>query len=167
MSNHDTRQFERAAAEYFELIERGASHSRRQFIERAQEAVADLFHLALSLPRVAPDTVDGPADRISNEQWWSTCNQLGETLGEANAYWLVFDPADAKDHEAIVSTLSDDLADIYRDLKTSLGDDVPTVLTNDDLWELRSSFETHWGHHAVCALSAMHALLYGPNAIID
>jgi hypothetical protein len=165
--NHHTSQFEQAAARYFELIESAASLSRRQFIERALVAVADLFRLALSLPRVKPDTADGAPDQVSKERWWSIHNQLGAMLGDANAYWMVFDPADTKDHEAIVSTLSDDLADIYRDLKASIEGETQKIPTSDELWDLRFSFETHWGQHAVSALSAMHALLYGPTAIID
>jgi hypothetical protein len=66
-----------------------------------------------------------------------------------------------------VSTLSDDLADIYRDLRASLLGDPARIQTNDALWDLRFSFETHWGQHAVSALAAMQALLFGPNSISD
>jgi hypothetical protein len=159
-------QLRMVATEYFEIIEKSASLSRRQFLESVQRLVADLYRLALSLPQVKPDTADGPQDRITNEQWRAIYNQLDRTLGEANIYWLVLDPADPKDHDAIAHTLSDGLADIYRDLKNCVPDGLE-AFDNDALWNLRFSFETHWGQHAVSALAAIHALLHGPHSIID
>jgi len=163
----DQNQLRREATEYFEIIEKSASMSRRQFLETVQRLVADLYRLALSLPHVAPDTADGQRDQVSNEQWWAVYNQLDQRLGEANIYWLVFDPADSKDHEAIAQTLSDDLADIYRDLKNCIPADGFEAFDNDALWSLRFNFETHWGQHAVSALAAIHALLHGPHGIMD
>lgn len=166
-SENEQSQLQRIATEYFKVIEKSTLLSRRQFLERAQGLVADLYRLALSLPRVEPDTADWPRDRISNEQWWVIFNQLSQRLREANIYWLVFDPAEPKDHEAITQTLSDDLADIYRDLKNCMPSDGFEAFDSDALWSLRFSFETHWGHHAVNALAAIHALLHGPNAVTD
>ncbi|HMB27145.1 MAG TPA: hypothetical protein VKS99_03530, partial [Blastocatellia bacterium] len=51
------------ATEYFEVIEKSASTLRRNFLERAQRLVADLYRLALSAPGVRPDTAASPTVR--------------------------------------------------------------------------------------------------------
>jgi hypothetical protein len=163
----DERQFRQVAAEYCGVIEQSSTIQRRLFLERIQETLAGLYALATRLPHVRPATSDAGPDRITHDQWHRLYKEIGARLGEADHYRMVFDPADPTDSEAIVTTLSDDLADIYRDLKDALPVGGDETVDADRLWALRWSFETHWGQHALSALTAIHALLHGPSQLVD
>jgi hypothetical protein len=73
--------------------------------------------------------------------------KLGDT-----PYRIVFDPWE--DVEAVEASMADDLADIYRDAMNALAD----PRGDRAVWDWKLSFRTHWGHHALAALYAIHAL---------
>jgi len=70
-------------------------------------------------------------------------------------YRMVFDPHDlaAKD-EPVVGMLFDDLADIYRDLFRGL-DQWESDHVDEACFDWSQSYSTHWGRHAVNALTAI------------
>jgi hypothetical protein len=58
----------------------------------------------------------------------------------------------------VVSSLADDIASIYQDLKDGLAmlEETP----NAAAWEWRESFKTHWRRHATHALYAVFSLTH-------
>ena len=56
----------------------------------------------------------------------------------------------------VQGTLSADLSEIYFDLKCDLNFDKTGISQADFAWELRFSFWSHWGRHALDALKAMY-----------
>jgi hypothetical protein len=71
-----------------------------------------------------------------------------------SVYAFIFNPLDENDRTAILTTLNDDLADIYSDLADGI------ALANegyyhDALWHWRSLYFGHWGRHAVHAQAAI------------
>jgi hypothetical protein len=65
-----------------------------------------------------------------------------------------------KEAEAAVPLpLSDDLADIWLDLKHGLLALDDRARPEDVTWEWRFGFYAHWGRHATEALRALHARL--------
>ena len=157
-------QFVTAARDYCLLIEGASALPLHSFLQRAQLVLARLYSLAPQLPDPDPTTEDPLPDSMSHDEWRELYDRLGAHLGSSNLYWMVFDPIDPDEHESIPHTLADDLSDIYRDLKDATLE--PGLEPSaDTLWSLRFSFESHWGHHAVDALTAIHSLLHGPHAL--
>jgi hypothetical protein len=72
-------------------------------------------------------------------------------------YSLIFDPLDLS-APPVVSSLQDDLADIYLDLRTGMKL-FESGLWREALWEWRLLFRMHWGRHAVAAQTALWAAL--------
>lgn len=161
------QEFRQVAKEYVELIENCGSIPRLKFVKRAHTLLADLYRMGALLPDVTLDTNDLGREPISHEQWAKVYRQISDKLADVNVYWGVFDPADPDDSHAIQGELSDDLADIYRDLRNALPIDDSVPFAPNDLWTLRHEFENHWGHHVVSALTAFHSLLYGPSYLTD
>ena len=96
--------------------------------------------------------------RMSDAQWGQLYEFLKGKLGELNLYWEVWDPT--KDNEAILGSLADDFADIYRDLKEGLHlAEAPQALPEDNIWHWRFGYYSHWGKHAIDALCTIHFLL--------
>ena len=160
-------QFRVVAREYIELIEKCSSMSRRQLVERAHRTLVDLYRLGASLSNVDSDADEITKDQVGHDQWSNMYGQLRAKLADADVYWMVFDPADPDDKEATQHTLSDDLSDIYREIKNAVPVNEFAPFDNNALWTLRFKYEIYWGHHAVNALTAQHSLLCVPSYLID
>ena len=70
----------------------------------------------------------------------------------------MFDPYDPDGSAPVMASLSDDIADIYRDLQGGLVAFRAGEI-DDAVWEWRFGFDTHWGRHAAHGLFALHALI--------
>ena len=62
----------------------------------------------------------------------------------------------------LTSSISENLADIYQDLKDFImlyrtGDE---LVMQEALWECQENFRTYWGQKLVNGLRAVHALVY-------
>ena len=123
-----------------------------------------LCELALLLPGVEPVTEE-ILDGITQPHWQTVCKRIRDRL-QRDYYWQIFEPLEVASPQPVVGSLSDDLADIWRDLKPGL----LAIEKNDDdragdvVWQWRSSFETHWAKHAAGAIGGLTALCYGEFA---
>ena len=151
-----------AAREFCALIEARDAQPAAQWLAAAHALLPRLYAAALALPEVEPDT-DGVDEReIGYEEWLTIYQDLTVRLGRWNYYWDVYDPYDEGDREPVCASLSDDLADIYCDLKNGLlmeavsGGERP----NDVLWSWRFSFTSHWAAHATGALRALQTAFF-------
>ena len=158
-----SREPEGPAHRFAQLAERycaWAEHapaSNEQEAVTARELLAELYSLALTLPDgMADPEVDAP--RIDDAVWKRMYERFG-TL-PIRYYAVVADPSVVPPEEAVVGDASDDLADIYRDLRAGL-DLYRAGLLPNAVWEWRFHFEVHWGAHALGCLVALHA--YNPT----
>jgi len=88
------------------------------------------------------------------EEWTKLSDNLRQILGPLDGYWEVFDSTQKE--EPIFCSLANDLAEIYLDLKDALKLLKSGVALNDIHWDWRFDFRSHWGKHAVSALTAIH-----------
>ncbi len=111
-----------------------------------------------------PESVELPS-RIQHEAWQTQFERLGKKLAR-DAYWMVFEPLEQQKPEPLYGSISDDLADIWRDVKEGLVEmdsGTPTAMM-DAAWHWRFSFETHWAQHAAGAICSLTALCFGQFA---
>ena len=86
---------------------------------------------------------------------------LEKSFGSGAFFFLVVLPTElcssSMEHALRCRTsLSDDLLDVYFDLRRGLelwDQEVPKAAA---IWEWRFAFDTHWGDHAIDALRALH-----------
>jgi len=158
--------FLNAASRYCDWIEITGGKSGRAALLELLDMLVMLYHCALTLPVVDPGESAG-GRLITHEEWVVLYERLSEELGAAAAtvYWFVFEPFSLKEESVVCNTLTDDCADIYRDLKNGF----LSLSANEEaaavVWDWRFSFQTHWGQHAVNAISALHSGLHGGNSI--
>jgi hypothetical protein len=70
----------------------------------------------------------------------------------------IFDPFN--DQEPVSPTISDDLEDIYCDVKEGLlAMESSGAVSQNVVWEWKFGLEIHWGRHAVGAIAALHSLV--------
>lgn len=142
-------RFVSAASAYCGFIERAAGLEITQRILEARESVAHLYAAGCGLPMVEPpDGFDAENDVTRPEDW--------PGFDRHEFYWEVFNVYGDGETEGIVAgDLSDDLLDIYFDVRRGLrlwASEAPRAAA---IWEWRFGFDAHWGNHAVNALRAL------------
>jgi hypothetical protein len=85
-----------------------------------------------------------------------------QLLNEYDSFYEVFDPSIQFGQETVTASISENLLDIYQDLKNflisySIGND---EVMNDALAECVEHFEEFWGQQVVNVLRAVHMLVY-------
>ena len=137
------------------------------WVETLLVSLASLYAAGHLLPGVVyyDDRAEVPeAFDVSNDEWREVYGRVQGILGVQTLYRSYFDPTElSKPVEEEFGDLADDLADIYRDVKPGLrawesGDDrlIPGIIFN---WT-EPRFSSHWGVHAVSAMTALHPLAY-------
>ena len=104
-------------------------------------------------------------DGISLQDWEPVRKRVADRL-RSDYYWQVFEPLEVARPEPVSGSLSDDLADVWRDLKVGLQAMDGNALGGgtEAVWHWRFSFESHWVQHAAGAIAALSALCYGQFA---
>jgi hypothetical protein len=154
MSPPEVERFALAAKSYCELLEHLdeiASISERW--RRLAKALAELIAGVLDLPEVVH------TDRLHDEPDVAAPKL---DLGDLDFYAVVIDPFDlVDDRRPPIGQVTEDLADIYRDLQGGLAlwrrgapEDV-----NDAVESWKLLFKVHWGHRATGALRALACAL--------
>ena len=121
----------------------------------ATRLVAELYAAALSLPDSEP--VGGDTPSLSQEQRQMILQRLKSFPFQY--YWEIFDPVTLEPEEAVCGDITDDLSDIYTDVKEGLL--AYAVSEQSAVWHWRTTFGFHWGAHATSALRALHS--YDPK----
>ena len=172
--------FVAAAQSFCGLLEAKSRRSKRQFLEQVLSTTVALYRAGLQLPNVMPDPGFKPlgvwfeenkrlpiSEQIKRNPKIQERRRRGQSirrnivlsLGSELRYQLVFDPF--KDHESVTTTVSDDLEDIYCDVKEGLlamaGLDRASASI---VWQWKFDLEIHWGRHAVSAMNALHSLFF-------
>jgi len=116
----------------------------------AERLLCDLYRHALDLPDVSGGE---EAPDIPEAEWQKVYKRF--QLLKPQSYSKLFDPsAFPPENEVVACDLADDLADIWRDLKSGL------ILweagsVDAAAWEWRFSLSSHWRRHVTGALQAL------------
>ncbi len=141
-----TAQFVEQAREFCRWVE-GPPGSHHEEAHTARLHLARLYARALELSPSA--SWNGDAPEISQEDWKRVFKRFGAL--PVNYYGECLDPLEVPASETCLGDLADDLADIWRDVKTGL-----VIFDTGDIdgavYEWREHFIIHWSEHATSAL---------------
>lgn len=145
------------ARRYCTLIERRSELSRWDLLREVQSVLAELYFRGLALRPLEPSATDSHAGALTHEEWWTLFSGLRDQLRDFDSYWVAHPEREASASPG-ASSLSDDLADVYRDLKSGfiLWDAESDV---DAVWGWRERFRGHWGTHVIDALGRLHGIV--------
>jgi hypothetical protein len=135
--------FAAAARRFVQFVEHSETLDSEAFVRDVQPLVLDVYMGAMSLDRGDPvDDAEPPAS-MSTDEWWTLFQRLQRQLADFDS--------------VVDGSLSDDIADVYRDLRDGLipydaGD------AGEAVWSWRTEFEGHWGRHAAHAIYALQIL---------
>jgi len=161
----NTIEFVTVTAQTCLFLENISEESREDFILKAVKLLP-LLYLKASMIEI-PDPVfdDVPERFVSVEDYNFVKEQLEGLLGPDDSYLEVFHPDMALSDTPIAAFISENLADIYQELKDFAASyqTVETDIMNDALVVCLQAFGEHWGQKLLNALRALHALRFSDN----
>ncbi|MCT4590008.1 MAG: DUF5063 domain-containing protein [Carboxylicivirga sp.] len=160
-------EFVTVAKEYCSFAESVNNLDRKQFVTIATRIIPLLYLKASVLPKVENELEESIEKTVDEMLYTQILDGVAAKLGRFNDYLEVFNPDMQRSDTPIISYISEDLADIYQDLKDfisayRLG---VTEVMNDALADLVNNFELYWGQKLVNTLRALHALLYSEESL--
>ena len=155
-------EFVTVAAETCLFLEHTEDFSKTDFIQKSVKLLP-LLYLDASLLDI-PEAVfeDIPERFVNEDDYQFVREQVEQLLGADDTYLEVFHPDMALSDTPIAAFVSENLADIYQELKDfaanyQLGD---IDIMNDSLVACLEAFGEHWGQKLLNALRALHAVRF-------
>ncbi len=160
-------EFTAAAVEFCKYAEHGREMKGDELLKILQRILPYLYLKASLLPSLEPYFEDGNEKFVTESDWFRIHDTLREKFGTADDYLEVFDEKITESDSPVVSSLSENMADIYQDLKDFLllYQTGTQEVMNDAVWECRQNFETFWGQKLTNSLRAIHKFIYSGEEI--
>jgi hypothetical protein len=160
-------EFVAVANEFCKYAEH-ASELKGDELLKILQRILPLMYLKVSLlPQLDPFFEDGNEKFVTEADWTDINESLKEKFGTANDYLEVFDEKINETEGPVISSISENMADIYQDIKdflllyqTGTGE-----VMNDAVWECRMNFENFWGQKLVNSMRAIHKFIYSGEEI--
>lgn len=158
-------EFVTVAAETCLFLEHTTEFERDDFVQKSVKLLP-LLYLKTSLVNIPESVSDENVERfVTEEDYRFIIEQVEAILGPDDSYLEVFHPDMALSDTPIAAFVSENLADIYQELKDfaanyQLGDE---DIMNDALVLCLTTFGEHWGQKLLNALRALHALRFSES----
>ena len=155
-------EFVTVASEFCNSIEQVAKIPAEINLKKMQKLLPLLYLKASMLPK-ADKLLEEELEKYISELDYNVLHQKWlQLLNEYDSFYEVFDPSIQFGHETVTASISENLLDIYQDLKNflisySIGNE---YVMNDTLVECVEHFEEFWGQQLVNVLRAVHMLVY-------
>jgi hypothetical protein len=160
-------EFTAAANEFCKYAEHSDELKGDELLKIMQRILPYLYLKASLLPSLEPYFEDGNEKFVTESDWFRIHNILKDKFGTADDYLEVFDEKMNESEGPVVSSLSENMADIYQDLKDFLllYQTGTKEVMNDAIWECRLNFENLWGQKLTNSLRAIHRFIYSGEEI--
>lgn len=156
-------EFVTVANEYCTLVEQVSKFSALENLGKLQKILPLLYLKATLLPKTEQVLEDELEKYITELDYNMLHQKWLQLLNENDDFYEVFDPNIQFGQETVTASVSENLMDIYQDLKNflisySIGNE---EVMNDALYDCVFHFEEIWGQQLVNVLRAVHMLVYG------
>ena len=155
-------EFVTVAAEYCGFIERSREVGKQSFVDTALKILPLLYLKASLIPECELMGEDDLETFVTEDDYEYVRRSIAKVMGPQDDYLEVFHPDMAYSDTPIKKCISEDLADIYQDLKDfisvfQLG---LNVTMNDSLYVCKEHFAEFWGQRLVNTMRALHDVKY-------
>lgn len=154
--------FVRTAAEYCSTLEQADEIKLKDLVDKLHTLLPKLYYSATHLYELESQFEDLGQKFVTEQDYESIRDKLLLKLGQYDAYEEVFDEARVEFEDSVGESISEDLADIYQDIKDfillfELG---TNEVMYEALWECQQSFQSIWGQKITNVLRPIHGLRY-------
>jgi hypothetical protein len=160
-------EFVAVANEFCKYAEHASELKGDELLKILQRILPLMYLKASLLPQLNPYFENGNEKFVTESDWIRIHETLKEKFGTANDYLDVFDEKINESEGPFLSGISENMADIYQDMKdflllyqTGTGE-----VMNDAVWECRMNFENFWGQKLVNSMRAIHKFIYSGEEI--
>ena len=155
-------EFVTVAAEFCAFLERAEHMKRKAFVDTSLKILPLLYLKASLLPKCETIGDEAPETYVTEEIYEILRINLAGPMGEKDDYLDVFVQDMVYSDQPIKKSISEDLADIYQDIKDfifvfQLG---LNETMNDSLAICQENFGMLWGQKLVNTLRALHDVKY-------
>ncbi len=156
----EVKNYLESARLFCEFMESTEAIDANDFLKGVRLLLLKLYERALFFPLHDGDPNED-TDDLLGDNYYKVAKLIGQKVGKTDFYLQMFDPTNSSDDKPVGGSLTDDLADIYRDLKRALLqlDTDSEVAKEDALWSLHFLFSIHYGQHIVNGIYAIHFFL--------
>ena len=158
-------EFVTVAAEYCGVIERARGVEPGAFVDTALKILPLLYLKASLIPECEMIGEEDLEVFVTEEDYECVQYSIAQVLGAQDDYLEVFHPDMAYSDTPIKKCISEDLADIYQDLKDFIGVFQLGMNTtmNDSLYVCKEHFAEYWGQRLVNTMRALHNVKYNDS----
>jgi hypothetical protein len=160
-------EFVAVSNEFCKYAEHAGELKGDEMLKILQRILPFLYLKASLLPSLEPYFEDGNEKFVTEQDWLGIKETLRDKLGTADDFLEVFDEKMNDSDVPLIASISENMADIYQDLKDFLllYQTGTTEVMNDALWECRLNFENYWGQKLTNSLRAIHKFIYSGEEI--
>ena len=160
------------ANEYCHFIENCEKRSIKGILEFINRITPLLYLKGSLLPEIEVEDTSSNERYVTAEDWEKIFNMLREKFGKDDEFWLI-DPQYVNENEPLKASLSENLSDIYQDMKDFI------LLFQKNTYGARQNavsecgilFATHWGYNVSNIMAKVHHMLNNekeaPSAFTD
>lgn len=159
-------EFVTVANEYCKFVEGCEEHSQKSFVKLSLKLLPLLYlkgsileeSLANNERHIDEDTDFGTEIFVSEIEYYAIENSIKNKIGDYNEYPEIFEAQTVETNEISLCFISEDLTDIYQDLKNftqNYRNGIEEIMF-DALYEVNTQFETYWGQRLVNSMRALH-----------
>lgn len=149
------------ANEYCLFMEEMEEKSKSSIFDFVHRVVPLMYTKGSLLPDVPVEYPEANMRFVTEEQWEQVFNILREKFGEDDEYWII-DPQYINETEPLKASLSENLADIYQDMKdfVLLYQKNTLAARQNALSDCKTLFADHWGYRITNIMARLHHLIY-------
>lgn len=157
-------EFIRVAHEYCLFIEKSDQNAKSESLDFLSKIIPLLYLKGELLPEIQPEYPESSERFVTEEEWQEVFNTYRAVFGQDDEYYHV-GYEEYNEYEAVKASLSENLADIYQDLKDFilLYKKNTQSARQNAVHDCRSLFGIRWGQKALSSLRFMHYLKFKEN----
>lgn len=156
-------EFVTVAAEYCSFLENGSEYDEAQTTDALTKMLPLLYLKASLIPKVEIEFEVFPEITVDEEMYNFILGQIFHKFKTNDTYLEVFLEDMKYSDTPISASISEDLTDIYQDLKNFISIYQLGIEENmyEALYTCQENFELYWGQKLVNVLRALHSLKFG------
>ena len=162
-------EFVTVAAEYCSFLENSNQQDTKSFLEKMTKIIPLLYLKTSLLPAFDAMLDETIQQFVSEDEYEFVRQQVIAVIGQYDEYLEVFHPDMQYSDSPVLATISEDLADVYQDLKDMIANfqSADLQIMNDALANCVENFRNFWGQKLLNALRALHSVLYSGAGFDD
>jgi hypothetical protein len=161
--SEEVLEFVRLSQEYCSLLESSIDISQEQFVQFSLYSLPAIYSSMIRIPQMESIFDAGTEKFVSEQDWSEVYRKISTCMEGRNDFLDIPSESEFDRSELITRKVSEDMADIYQDLRDFLEvyRNSPEEVMNDALWECQNNFLSFWGSKTLRVSSALHKIYTG------